>query len=214
MMKYFTFISMLVLLFSQPTMLWAGSYQNSGHARATDTVVICTNQHKTRILTLEYLVAGSRVPCQVIYEKPTEQPGYREVLWKAQKKVGYCEQKMNHFVRNKLEGQWGWHCSTEHNIPAAPKGKAAKDTDNHADNGYICTQEKGSRVNLRIGPGTHFSKGVIRGDSEWLQKMNYTTKDGARIEIYSKTRGEQGYFWYLVGQSWVAWVRSDMVCRY
>ncbi len=27
-MKYFTFISILVLLFSQPTMLWAGSYQN------------------------------------------------------------------------------------------------------------------------------------------------------------------------------------------
>jgi tetratricopeptide (TPR) repeat protein len=34
-MKYFTFISILVLLFSQPTMLWAGSYQNfidNGHS--------------------------------------------------------------------------------------------------------------------------------------------------------------------------------------
>jgi len=83
-----------------------------------------------------------------------------------------------------------------------------------ADKGYICTRRKGSKVNLRKGPGTNFSKGVTRGDGEWLQQANYTIEDGVIIYIYSKTRGKKDHFWSVIGNRWWgAWVRSDFVCR-
>jgi len=33
-----------------------------------DRVAICTNHAKKRIITLDYLVDGSQLPCQVVYE--------------------------------------------------------------------------------------------------------------------------------------------------
>ncbi len=84
----------------------------------------------------------------------------------------------------------------------------------NADKGYICTRRKGSKVNLRKGLEQIFLREVARGDGEWLQQDNYTSKDGSIIHIYSKTRGQKGHFWYLVGRRWWgAWVRSDFVCR-
>ncbi len=77
-----------------------------------DSVVICSNQDNRRIVTLDYLVPGNRVPCRVIYEKPTEKPGFSQILWSAENKVGYCEDKMDDFIHKKLEGKWGWQCSS------------------------------------------------------------------------------------------------------
>ncbi len=78
-----------------------------------DSVVICSNQDKRRILTLDYLFAGAYVPCRVIYEKTTEMPDHSEILWSAENKAGYCEQKMNDFIHHKLEDKWGWQCSEQ-----------------------------------------------------------------------------------------------------
>lgn len=73
-----------------------------------DKVAICTNNSKRRLVTLDYLVEENPVPCQVVYEKPTEIPGHRQVLWYAKQTEGYCEQEMAGFIQ-KLEG-YGWQC--------------------------------------------------------------------------------------------------------
>jgi rare lipoprotein A len=80
------------------------------HASGEDNVAVCTNKyaHK-RVVTLDYIVAGKQVPCQVVYEKRTEKPGHRQVLWRAKSSIGYCERKMKRFIR-KLK-RYGWQCS-------------------------------------------------------------------------------------------------------
>lgn len=76
-----------------------------------DQVAICTHRTKTRIVTLDYQSQQRKVPCQVIYEKPTEKPGYRKVLWRAKNTAGYCERKMTRFLQQ-LNG-YGWQCSSK-----------------------------------------------------------------------------------------------------
>ena len=78
-------------------------------AGVEDSVVVCSNQDKRRIVTLDYEKGGMRLPCQVIYEKPTELPGFSKKMWYAEHTEGYCEKKMDEFL-DKLEG-WGWECS-------------------------------------------------------------------------------------------------------
>jgi len=79
-------------------------------AGVEDSVVICSNQDKRRILTLDYEKGGLRLPCQVIYEKPTEHPGFSKKMWYAEYTEGFCEKKMDEFL-DKLES-WGWECSS------------------------------------------------------------------------------------------------------
>ena len=79
-------------------------------AGVEDHVVECSNKSNKRIVTLDYEQEGVYLPCQVIYEKPTEQPGYRKKMWYAKNTEGYCEKKMDEFLE-KLE-QWGWDCSS------------------------------------------------------------------------------------------------------
>ncbi|MDM8559309.1 septal ring lytic transglycosylase RlpA family protein, partial [Candidatus Parabeggiatoa sp. HSG14] len=78
-------------------------------ANVIDKIATCTNYPNERILTLNYLIYGSKVPCEVVYEKLTEIPGHRRVLWRAKNTVGYCERKLDNFLK-KLKG-YGWHCS-------------------------------------------------------------------------------------------------------
>ena len=73
----------------------------------------CEHNGMVREVQVEYLGDG-KVPCNVIYDKPTE--GIEtKVLWFADKQEGYCEEKAQEFV-NKLES-WGWACTP---IEAAP----------------------------------------------------------------------------------------------
>jgi len=74
-----------------------------------DKVAICTHHSKQRIVTLDYLSNTRKVPCQVIYEKKTERPGHKKVLWRANNSVGYCERKTDAFLK-KLTG-YGWRCA-------------------------------------------------------------------------------------------------------
>ncbi|MDM8559599.1 septal ring lytic transglycosylase RlpA family protein [Candidatus Parabeggiatoa sp. HSG14] len=80
------------------------------HANGEDNVAVCTNKytHK-RVVTLDYIVAGKQVPCQVVYEKRTEKTDHRQVLWRAKTSVGYCERKTKRFIQ-KLT-RYGWQCS-------------------------------------------------------------------------------------------------------
>jgi hypothetical protein len=62
---------------------------------------------------------GVSVPCEVHYFKDTEAPGEDEVLWRATRQAGYCEEKAEGLVAS-LE-QSGWNCRpTDPGAPAAP----------------------------------------------------------------------------------------------
>jgi hypothetical protein len=76
-----------------------------------DNITSCSRHDNQRIITLDYLLEDSLVPCQVIYEKPTERPGYRKILWQAKNSAGYCERKMDAFIQ-KLE-RYGWQCTSQ-----------------------------------------------------------------------------------------------------
>jgi hypothetical protein len=52
--------------------------------------------------------SGVTVPCEVHYYKDTEAPGQREILWRADSQLGYCEQQTEAFI-SQLRG-WGWRC--------------------------------------------------------------------------------------------------------
>jgi rare lipoprotein A len=93
-------------------------------AAAADEVAVCTHHHHKRIVTLDYQSDQSQVPCQVIYEKPTEKPGYRKVLWRARNTVGYCERKMTRFLRQ-LNG-YGWQCSSSKKVQSETTKPPAK----------------------------------------------------------------------------------------
>ena len=73
----------------------------------------CEHNGMVREVQVEYLGEG-KVPCNVIYDKPTEGVETK-VLWFADKQEGYCEEKAQGFV-NKLES-WGWTCTP---VEAAP----------------------------------------------------------------------------------------------
>ena len=62
---------------------------------------------------------GVSVPCEVHYFKDTEAPGEDEVLWRANRQAGYCEEKAAELAAS-LE-QSGWDCRpTDPAAPAEP----------------------------------------------------------------------------------------------
>jgi hypothetical protein len=102
-----------------------------------DQVAICTHYSKQRIITIDYLSDSQKVPCQVIYEKTTEQPGHKKVLWRANHLVGYCERKTDDFLK-KLTG-YGWQCAYKktpsliENKKEAAKEKEVEEIDQEID---------------------------------------------------------------------------------
>ncbi|HEY9638675.1 MAG TPA: hypothetical protein V6D14_35155 [Coleofasciculaceae cyanobacterium] len=89
-----------------------------------------------------------------------------------------------------------------------------------ADSSRICTRTQGSSVVLRTGPGTSYPRGLVavgsggKAVNNYFQQRNYTISSGEQVSIFSTTRGTDGRTWYRAGTNqWVAWVRSDFVCR-
>ena len=84
---------------------------------------------------------GVSVPCEVHYFKDTEAPGEDEVLWRATREAGYCEEKAAGLVTS-LE-QSGWDCGptdppapaapAEPTAPAGPAGDAEEPADTTGD---------------------------------------------------------------------------------
>lgn len=70
------------------------------------------------------------VPCEVHYYKDTEQPGEREVLWRALNEEGYCEARAQAFVEQLQD--WGWQCAMTGMEAASENAVEADDTESLA----------------------------------------------------------------------------------
>jgi hypothetical protein len=70
---------------------------------------------------------GVTVPCEVHYYKDTEAPGERQVLWRALKEEGYCEEKTQEFIRQLAS--WGWSCGQAAAAEEAAAPEEADDTE-------------------------------------------------------------------------------------
>lgn len=70
--------------------------------------VRCSMDSMQRTVELHHETPGAGVPCEVRYAKPTEGVG-EQVLWRAEREVGYCEARFEEFV-DKLVG-FGWSCA-------------------------------------------------------------------------------------------------------
>ena len=71
----------------------------------------CQHGEKQRHVELVYEVQGQATPCEVRYDKATEEPNNTQVLWSAKNQENFCEQKFSSFVE-KLKG-WGWNCGSQ-----------------------------------------------------------------------------------------------------
>lgn len=69
---------------------------------------VCQHGTLERRINIEYATEGATVPCKVNY---TKEDGSEQVLWDAQNKEGYCEQKTEEFIE-KQRG-WGWDCAKQ-----------------------------------------------------------------------------------------------------
>ncbi len=74
---------------------------------ASWAVTECTQGSLTRAVSVVYADPGQPVPCEVLYEKPSEQQTM--TLWRAQNQAGYCEARAGAFVA-KLQSL-GWECA-------------------------------------------------------------------------------------------------------
>jgi hypothetical protein len=88
----------------------------------------CTFGELTRRVEIVY-ETGARLPCEVRYQKDSEEPGLPKVLWRALNEAGYCEERTREFVA-RLEGM-GWNCGGSEAAPeeAAPAPVQDDDTD-------------------------------------------------------------------------------------
>jgi len=64
---------------------------------------LCVHDDQTRVVEIVYS-GENNVPCEVQYTKL----GETKVLWSANNKVGYCENKAAAFVEKQIG--WGWSC--------------------------------------------------------------------------------------------------------
>jgi hypothetical protein len=71
---------------------------------SADIISTCKHGDKTRVISVVYLEPGSKVPCEVQYQKSQT----TKVLWSATNSGGYCEKKAAQFVEKQIN--WGWQC--------------------------------------------------------------------------------------------------------
>lgn len=68
----------------------------------------CTFERLERRVEI-FTEPGVSVPCEVHYYKDGEDPGRKQVLWRAGNEAGYCEAKTEEFVERLRS--WGWTCT-------------------------------------------------------------------------------------------------------
>lgn len=78
-------------------------------AAAAAAPVICTRGELSRSVEVVYSDPGRAIPCEVLYDKPTE--GSQTTPWRASSEAGYCEAKARELVET-LESL-GWDCAVE-----------------------------------------------------------------------------------------------------
>lgn len=87
------------------------------------SVTECSQGELTRTVAVVYTDPGQPVPCEVLYEKPTEQQTM--TLWRAQNEAGYCEARAADFVEKLVD--LGWQCVEMAAGDPAEAGPAATD---------------------------------------------------------------------------------------
>lgn len=72
---------------------------------------LCTQQTETRLIEVVYLLPDQTVPCEVRYQRNSDEP---EVLWRANNQEGFCENKAQSLMHK--QESWGFSCEGE-NLP-------------------------------------------------------------------------------------------------
>lgn len=65
----------------------------------------CARGSTTRSIAVDYQQAGQQVPCEVVYQKPPQDP---RVLWSAGSEIGFCESKADELAQTLRSS--GWNC--------------------------------------------------------------------------------------------------------
>ena len=68
----------------------------------------CLRDGKIRAVYVEYAKTAGEPPCAVVYEKSSPEEASREIPWRAQADMGFCELHARELVE-KLRN-WGWKC--------------------------------------------------------------------------------------------------------
>ncbi len=68
----------------------------------------CLRDGMIRAVYVEYSTAAGEPPCAVIYEKSSPEEASREIPWRAEADMGFCELHARELVE-KLRN-WGWKC--------------------------------------------------------------------------------------------------------
>ena len=68
----------------------------------------CLRDGMIRAVYVEYEETAGAPPCAVVYEKTSPEEPTREVPWRAESDLGFCELHARELV-NKLR-DWGWKC--------------------------------------------------------------------------------------------------------
>lgn len=104
----------LLLLSSLPALLGAGTAYGLEYQ--------CERGAQSRSVAVEYREPDQRVPCEVIYHKPPQDP---RVLWRANVDVGFCEDKAEELIQTLESG--GWACDQlQESTAAAPRELPAR----------------------------------------------------------------------------------------
>jgi hypothetical protein len=139
----------------------------------------CARGSTTRNIAVDYQQAGERVPCEVVYHKPPQDP---DVLWRASSEVGFCEAKADELAQT-LESS-GWACERmqtseiEPQTPAPPARAAAEDAAPQ-------TESRQDANGLQEGAGTATARRQTmqpRGNGAAPQAPEVTAGDSAGLE--------------------------------
>ena len=68
----------------------------------------CLRDGMVRAVYVEYASTPGEPPCAVVYEKSSPEESSREIPWRAQADMGFCELHARELVE-KLRN-WGWKC--------------------------------------------------------------------------------------------------------
>ncbi len=105
-----------------------------------------------RRVAIEVQDPSQGAPCEVVYWKDSEEPGVRNVLWRAQTDAAYCAAKAEELVGTLKSG--GWSCtSTDEQPRSARRGGAAAGCAAHGDRrAKLPARSRPSRAHPRSRP--------------------------------------------------------------
>ncbi len=86
---------------------------------------VCKHDNSERKIEVVY-PEGSKTPCEVQYTKSSGM----QVLWSAQGKEGYCEDKAAAFVEK--QRSWGWQCEASETV-AEPQEAAPQESESQEE---------------------------------------------------------------------------------